>query len=162
MNGRSEGSGKRGARVVLVTATAAIALGYSGAFISTPAPAWAPWLLALGIPASLGGIIVLGAARGRDGARRLTIPIAIVVATVALGFSLALALPANEGVSSALWLGLPARAAIVVYGIGILPAIVLPLAYALTFETHTLSTDDVRRVREMGEHRGAMTERDAG
>ena len=59
----------------------------------------------------------------------------------------ALALPANESALSKLWLGLPARAAVVIYGVGLLPIIVLPVAYAMTFETLTLSSEDVDRVR---------------
>ena len=45
---------------------------------------------------------------------------------------------------------MPARAAIVIYGVGLLPIIVLPVAYALTFETQTLSAGDVERVRALG------------
>jgi hypothetical protein len=61
-----------------------------------------------------------------------------------------LALPGSEGPLTRLWLGLPARAAVVIYGVGLLPIIVLPVAYAMTFETLTLSADDVERVRESG------------
>jgi hypothetical protein len=67
-----------------------------------------------------------------------------------VGFCLALSLPANEGPKSSLFLGLPLRAAIVVYGIGLVPIVVLPVAYALTFETQTLSSEDVERVKELG------------
>ena len=42
------------------------------------------------------------------------------------------------------------RAAIVIYGIGLLPIIVLPVAYALTFDTQTLSAEDVEQVRMLG------------
>lgn len=146
-------STKRIARLVLLLATLAIAVGYASAFAPHGAPVWAPWLLALGIPASLGGIMVLGAARGRAGIKRLWLPIAFVIFTLALGFGLALGLPANESAASALWLGLPLRAAIIVYGIGLMPAIVLPIAYALTFETQTLSDDDVAKVVAMGKSR---------
>jgi hypothetical protein len=38
----------------------------------------------------------------------------------------------------------------VIYGIGLLPIIVLPVAYALTFEAQTLNAEDVERVRELG------------
>jgi hypothetical protein len=38
----------------------------------------------------------------------------------------------------------------VIYGIGLLPIVVLPVVYALTFETQTLSAEDVERVRVMG------------
>jgi hypothetical protein len=59
---------------------------------------------------------------------------------------------------SRLWLGLPERAAIVIYGIGLLPIIVLPVAYALTFEAQTLSGEDVERVRELARENKARNE----
>jgi hypothetical protein len=46
----------------------------------------------------------------------------------------------------------------VIYGIGLLPIIVLPVAYALTFEAQTLSADDVERVRELGRENRARSE----
>ena len=99
---------------------------------------------------ALGAIMILGAARGRMGIGPLKYPFAFVVAVLAIGFCAALAIPATEGPLSKLWLGLPARAAIVIYGIGLLPIIVLPVAYALTFEAQTLNAEDVERVRELG------------
>jgi hypothetical protein len=144
---------KRFALVAIVAGTAAIAVGYASAFVAGGPPAWAAWLLALGIPASIGGVILLGAARGGAGVGRLWIPIAFVTLTLAVGFALALAIGPTESADSVLWLGLPARAAIVIYGIGLMPAIVLPLAYALTFETQTLSEEDVKRVIAMGKER---------
>ena len=110
---------------------------------------WAPWLLALGIPAALGAIMILGATRGDRGVGPLKIPFAFVILMLVIGFGAALTLPATEGPLSRLWLGLPARAAIVIYGIGLLPIFVLPIAYALTFDTQTLSAEDVERVREL-------------
>ena len=115
------------------------------------APVWAPWLLALGIPGALGGIMVLGAARERGGVGRLAIPFAFVIVTLTVGFCLALGLPANEGPGNTLWLGLPARAALIIYGIGLMPVVVLPVAYALTFETQTLAAEDVEKVRQLGQ-----------
>jgi hypothetical protein len=38
----------------------------------------------------------------------------------------------------------------VIYGVGLLPIIVLPVAYALTFETQTLNAEDVELVRALG------------
>jgi hypothetical protein len=70
-----------------------------------------------------------------------------VVLVLAIGFCAALALPSTEGPLSRLWLGLPARAAIIIYGVGLLPIIILPVAYAMTFETLTLSAEDLERVR---------------
>ena len=101
--------------------------------------------------------MILGAARGRTGIGPLKYPFAFVVAVLAIGFCAALALPATESALSRLWLGLPARAAIVIYGIGLLPIIVLPVAYALTFEAQTLSAEDVERVRELARERQLKT-----
>lgn len=154
---------KRIARLVIILATCAIAIAYGSAFMPNGAPAWAPWLLALGIPSALGGVMVLGAVRERGGMGRLAIPFAIAIVILAVGFCLALGLPANEGPGSSLLLGLPLRAAIVVYGIGLMPIIILPVAYALTFETQTLSSEDVERVKELGKVRiiGANAESEA-
>jgi hypothetical protein len=148
---------RRTALVALVAGILAIALGYAAAFFPGGTPPWAPWLLALGIPIALGAIMILGAARGRMGIGPLKYPFAFVVAVLAIGFCAALALPATESALSRLWLGLPARAAIVIYGIGLLPIIVLPVAYALTFEAQTLSAEDVKRVRELARERQLKT-----
>jgi hypothetical protein len=150
---------RRAAMSGLVVGLIAIALGYAAAFFPGGTPPWAPWLLALGIPAALGAIMILGAARGSAGIGPLKYPFAFVVSVLAIGFCAALALPATEGPLSALWLGLPKRAAIVIYGIGLLPIIVLPVAYALTFEAQTLSADDVERVRELARDYKAPTDR---
>jgi hypothetical protein len=149
---------RRAALVALVSGILAIALGYVAAFFPGGAPPWAPWLLALGIPIALGAIMILGAARGRMGIGPLKYPFAFVVAVLAIGFCAALALPATESALSRLWLGLPARTAIVIYGIGLLPIIVLPVAYALTFEAQTLSAEDVERVRELARENRARSE----
>src|SRR3982074_1107724 len=138
------------ALTALCVAILAIAVGYAAAFRESGTPVWAPWLLALGIPISLGAIMILGATRGENGIGPLKLPFLFVVAVLAIGFCAALALPATESPLSRLWLGLPARAAVVIYGIGLLPIVVLPVAYALTFETQTLSAADVERVRAMG------------
>jgi len=149
---------RRAALVALFAGILAIATGYAAAFLRGGTPAWAPWLLALGIPVALGAIMILGAARGRMGIGPLKYPIAFVVVTLAVGFCAALALPATEGPLSRLWLGLPTRAAIVIYGIGLLPIIVLPVAYALTFESQTLNAKDVDRVRALAHENRARSE----
>lgn len=128
----------------------AIAIGYAAAFNPSGAPIWAACLLALGIPTAIGGIMVLGAARGQRGVGPLKLPFLFVVVTLAAGFCAALALPSTESAHSRLWLGLPIRAALVIYGVGLLPIVVLPVAYAVTFESQTLTAEDVERVRELG------------
>jgi hypothetical protein len=100
--------------------------------------------------------MVLGATRGRLGVGRLKAPFFFVVAVLIVGFGAALLLPPTESAASRLWLGLPARAAVVIYGIGLLPIVVLPLAYALTFESQTLNADDVEQVSALARKRQAF------
>jgi hypothetical protein len=69
------------------------------------------------------------------------------------GFCLPLALPATEAKGATLLLGLPVRAAIVIYGIGLLPIFILPVVYATTFETQTLSDEDIAKVRKLADER---------
>lgn len=142
-----EDTTRRSARLALLLSIIAVAIGYGGAF-TAGATTWAPWVLAIAIPASLGSIMALGATRGRTGLGRLLAPLAFVFLILALGFCAALALPAETS-SSPLWLGLPRRAAIIVYGIGLLPIVVLPIAYAMTFDVQTLNPNDIERVRAL-------------
>jgi hypothetical protein len=58
-------------------------------------------------------------------------------------------LPSSETKDAVLYLGLPLRAAIIVYGTGILPTLILPIVYAVTFEKQTLTEADIERVREV-------------
>jgi hypothetical protein len=145
----TEDATRRVARYLLVLSLSAISVAYGAAFLPSGTPIWAPWLLALGIPVSIGAIMILGATRGRGGVGPLKLPFIFVVVTLAVGFGAALFLPANESADSTLWLGLPARAAIVIYGIGLFPIILLPVAYALTFETQTLTAEDLEKVRAL-------------
>lgn len=149
------------ARVVLMASIGAIATAYAAAFAPGGTPPWAPWLLALGIPGALGGIMILGAARGRKGIGSLKLPFVFVFVVLASGFCLALGLPANEAPGATLLLGLPVRASIVIYGIGLLPIVVLPVAYAITFDTLTLSESDVQQVRDLATKIRAQSEEPA-
>jgi hypothetical protein len=139
----------------LLAGVLAIAGGYASAFIDGGAPAWGVWLLAIGIPVSLTAVMVLGAARGEGGIGSLKIPFAIVFLILSIGFGAAISLPGTESAASRLWLGLPVRAAIIIYGIGLLPIVILPIAYAMTFETQTLDAADLEKVRALGRARAA-------
>ena len=137
---------KRTALSAIFLSALAVAVAYAAAFLPGGPPGWANWLLAIGIAVALTAIMVLGAERhGRIG--KLALPFAFVFLVIAGGFGLALALPATEGAGADLWLGLPPRAAIVIYGIGLLPFLIVPVAYALTFDEMTLSEADLARVR---------------
>lgn len=150
------------ARRALVLATLAIGTAYASALVMDAVPAWAPWLMAMGVPLALVSVMALGAARGGHVPASLLAAFALVGLVLAGGFAFAL-LPAAGGLSGAqepLLLGLPRRAAIIVYGIGLLPVLVLPVAYALTFEAQTLREEDLERVRAVGAIAATVRERD--
>ncbi|GLC27722.1 hypothetical protein [Roseisolibacter agri] len=144
----------------LFLGTAAIAVAYASAFRDGGAPRWASWAMALGVPLDLVATMVLGAARrGRVPGSTLA-AFALVGVMLAGGFALALALPDDLGAAEPLWLGLPRRAAVIVYGVGLLPVIVLPVVYALTFDAQTLRPEDQARVEAAGRARAAQLQRE--
>lgn len=149
---------KRLALYALFLSIAAIFGAYAWVLLAGAAPEWAPWVIALATAVAMLATMVLGAARaGRRnaGLGGLAGPFLVTFLLVSGGFSLALILPAA---GEPLVLGLPRRAAVVLYGIGLLPLFVLPVAYALTFEEMTLSEEDLERVR--GAALGAQNEVD--
>jgi hypothetical protein len=142
----------------LALGTAAIAAAYASAFLPGGAPGWAAWAMALGVPLDLVATMILGAAqRGRVPTGMLA-AFALVGAMLAGGFALALALPGDLGAAEPLWLGLPRRAAVIVYGVGLLPVVVLPVVYALSFDAETLRPEDLARVVEAGRARVAAVQ----
>lgn len=139
---------KRVALGATATATAGIAVSYAAAFVPGGAPAWAPWTLAASVSVAMVSLAALGAAR-RDGRVGVVLlPLGMTLVLLIACFAAALALPSGAVGSERIVLGLPLRAAIVLYGIGIVPAFILPLSYALTFDSHTLTEADIARVRE--------------
>lgn len=142
---------KRASLAALLLATLLIAAAYASAFLPGGTPPWGPWLMAAGVPLVLVSVMVLGAVRGGEGMGRLAWPFAFVGGILGAGFLLALGLPSDEAAGAALYLGLPLRASIILYGIGLLPIVILPVAYALTFDAMTLNAGDVERVRLAGE-----------
>jgi hypothetical protein len=112
------------------------------------APQWGGAVFAVAIATVLVAFMLLGVARAGTRIGGLWLAFAYVFVVLAGGFLLALTLPA-ETAGTRLILGLPPRAAIIMYGIGLFPAFVIPLAYALTFDRLTLSEADLQRVRAM-------------
>lgn len=137
----------RGGLKAVVLGTLAVAAAYASAFVPGGAPRWAAWAMGIGIGLLSVGLLALGAARPGRRLGVLWLPLALTFVILVGGFGLALALPAEEGPATRLWLGLPVRAAIILYGIGILPMLVLPLAYALSFRRMTLDAADIERIR---------------
>ena len=153
---------KRTGFLLFITAVLAVAAAYASAFLPGGSPAWAPWLLAGGTCLSLVAMMVVGAARhGRIGGR-LALAFGVVLAITAGGFATLLALPPASAVDPKLVLGLPVRAAVLLYGIGIIPFFIVPLAYAWTFDEMTLSKADLARVRAAAPAGGAHGSSGAG
>ena len=137
----------------LLLSTLLIGAAYVGALSSGAVPAWTPWALMIGTSTIMLATMVLGASRNRGGIGKLVVPFAAMFLVLLIGFGAALVMP-EESRDSTLWFGLPPRAAVVLYGIGVLPLFVLPIAYALTFESLTLTDEDLDRVRSARLQRG--------
>lgn len=130
---------------ILVLSVGAVGAAYASVLLPGPTPGWAPWSAALGAVASMLSLMALGAAReGRVGPLGPVFLVAGLV--VGGGFVALLALPAAEASDPLLILGLPVRAAVLLYLIGLLPTVLVPVAYALTFE-QTLTDETLERVR---------------
>jgi hypothetical protein len=124
-----------------------VGVGYAGAFLPGGAPAWSPWCLALGTNGALMSLMALGATRRGMLAPALRWTFVGMFVLCAGSFAFALGMPAAEGTGGALLLGLPLRTAVLLYGVGVVPIMILPFAYALTFDKSTLSDDDLVQVR---------------
>ena len=131
---------------LLLVSCALVALSYAAVFAGVDA-GWAPWTLAIGANGVIMTLMAIGAVRHDTLPRSLVWTFAGLFVLCAGAFLTALALPAAEGARGVLLFGLPLRTAIVLYGVGVVPILILPFAYALTFESSTLSDSDLERVR---------------
>jgi hypothetical protein len=132
----------------LLASIIAIAMAYASVFLPGGAPTWSGWVMGMATPAALVSMMILGATRDGEPLGPLVWPFAFSGLVLAGGFAAALGLPASEAAGVALYGGLPLRAAVIIYGIGLLPIVVLPVAYAVTFRSQTLRPGDLERVRE--------------
>ena len=127
--------GRRGIALAAMTGSLLlIAAVYGTAIVTGAAPRWAAPVFVAALATLLVATMVLGAGRANRPLGRLAWPFAFVWLVLAVGFGAVLLLHPASPTDPTLWLGLPPRAAVILYGIGILPALVLPLAYALTFD----------------------------
>lgn len=104
-------------------------------------PRWASALMAAATGLCLAAFIGIALGERARDAR-----IATVLLFVGLGVGGALMgllwVPPSTGSDDALWGGLPLGAALVVYGIGLLPMLIVPGVYAWTFEHITPSSQE--------------------
>lgn len=141
--------------VLLVASCLAVAAAYAAAFRPDGAPSWAAWCIALGSGGMLSSTMALGATR-RGRLRPVAVIACVLTFLVVSGaFGAALWMPPAEGADARLLLGLPLRTAIVLYGVGIVPLLFLPLVYAVSFDADTLNDDDIERVRRAAAEREA-------
>jgi hypothetical protein len=133
-----------------------VGAGYVGSFAGA---AWAPWCLAIGTCGALMSLMALGSVRRGRIAPALRIVFPTMFLFCAGCFCVALAMPANEGAGGTLLFGFPLRSTIVLLGVAIVPILVFPLAWALTFDSSMLSEDDLLRLREA---QAAMAATDGG
>ncbi len=147
----------RGVLVASVFAGAVcIAVAYASTFLRGGAPRWGSWCMVAGLALLLVATMALGAVRTMRDVRRLSPALLFTFVVLLGGLGAGLLLPASERAGSTLLLGLPLRAALVLYGVGLVPLLVLPLVYALTFDDMTLREEDIERVRRAAaEHRAA-------
>jgi hypothetical protein len=134
----------------LALSCAAIGGAYALAFLPGGPPSWAAWGVALGSAGALSSMMALGATR-RGRVRPVAAAACVLTfAVVAGAFAAALLLP-PEPADAPLLLGLPLRASLVLYGVGVVPLLFLPLTYALSFDADTLDAGDLDAVRRSGE-----------
>lgn len=121
------------ARWAVVAGTFGIAGAYASAFGSTRLARAGEGLMAVALPVLLLGVLGLGALSRRSAPRAHRITLALAFAGlalwIALGFVLALG-TSTPHVAARLVLGLPWPAALVLYGVGVVPLLVLPALFA--------------------------------
>ncbi|MBC7896544.1 MAG: hypothetical protein H7066_14100 [Cytophagaceae bacterium] len=126
--------------------TLLIAIAYLSAFIPG-GPSWGVWCMIAGLALLCPGVMALGTRHRSRRSTLLNVALVLTAVALAVGFGLAVALPGSESATSLLVLGFPVRAASVLYIVGVAPLFVLPAVYAITFDTLTLTDDDIARVR---------------
>ncbi len=137
---------RRAGLSLLLLGLLAIAAAYA-VVLARVAPGAAPSWLALGTTAVLAGMAVLGIARRGRVTPRLLGAAVVCFASVAVGLAVPLILP-PPAVGDQLLLGLPRPTAILLALVGLLPLLLLPLAYAAAFEREVLSDADLAGLRD--------------
>ena len=138
-------TGRRVGWFLLVSGLASLAAAYLLAALGSPGTL-AAWCGSYAVAATLAGTFLL-AAPGRTVSRGLALVAAVVFGVLLAGFALALGLPV-ESAEGPLLFGLPRRAAIVLLGVGLLPALVLPWAYARAAAADPLDAAAIRALVE--------------
>lgn len=115
------------------------------------------WLTIAGIAGTLAGTLVLGATRHGRLSRTAAVAATLLLLIPLVGFGAVLLMAPDRAAD--LVLGLPARAAVVLLGVGLLPVLIFPVAYAidaadapLDAEAMTALRAECERVMPRGDH----------
>ena len=135
---------RRLALPLIVVSLLVIAAGYASAFLPGGAPRAAMYAFAIATSGIMTGVLLLGAARKDRPLGKLKWVFPIIFIVIAGGFCAALM--QTDVDTGKLWLGLPAGAAIILYVIGLVPMMILPVAYALSFD-ETFGEPELEDVR---------------
>lgn len=127
----------------LVASLVLVAAGYLSAFLPGGA-GWGGLFLLVGTVGSLIAVSLLGAGEG-PAARLLILPLAVVFVLLTGGVGAGFFLP-EPSPGDPLYGGLPLPAALLLYGAGLLPLLVVPLAYAWTFPGTGLGDGGLERL----------------
>jgi hypothetical protein len=138
------------ARSFALVLLALAALASLAAFGLGAAPA--PWLAAFAGASFPVALIALGGVRrGRLGT--LALPLALLWLLLAFGLGAVLALP-HGGPDVALAGGLPLATALMIFVLVPVPLLGLGLLYAVSFDRHGVSEEDLERMRRLRHSRG--------
>jgi heme/copper-type cytochrome/quinol oxidase subunit 4 len=139
---------RRVAVALLGASSVALLAGYAAAWWPSVEPRAVGVLFASAIVAQLVAFVLLGARRrdGRFGAAWIAV-LALVV--VVGGILLVVSLSEGSAANEPFLLGLPRRAALVLYGVGVAPLLVLAGAFARGFAQWAPTDDDLARVRAL-------------
>lgn len=132
----------------------AVAGSYALAFLAAGGAPAGAWLMIFGTALLLSSTLALGAYRPGANGRLVAGLVVFLLVIIIGGFGAGLLLP-EEGPDGPLLLGMPRRAGVILLGIGLLPILVLPLAYAWDFVDVGLDEDALAGWRQRGAaHRG--------
>ena len=125
----------KAARAGLLLGAVLVALAYASAWFG--AARWGSWSMIVGAALCMSAATAMGAANSHVRPARVLVAASVVFTVIVVGFGAPFFLPAVSP-GAALFLGLPLPVAIEVYGVGLLPILVLPVLFAADFNADGL------------------------
>lgn len=124
-------------------------VGYGTAWLHPELTPAAAWCMAVAIAITMPSAMLMGARPSVRQPWLVGVAAGLGVLLVVV-FGAALALPAPAG-GEAIIAGLPRRLALIIYGVGLAPFALLPIAFARDFDARSLDPDALRALREQCE-----------